>query len=151
MDKEKVEKIVGDFLLAFGQENANFSVAATEDTVSVSLQSEQSGRLIGYHGETLQALQHVLSLLVSNEFPGVRTIIDVNDYKVMQEQALRNLAIKSAQDAKFSGQPIALRPMSGYERLIVHTALNNLSDIETISEGEGDSRHIIVRPKLKSA
>jgi spoIIIJ-associated protein len=150
MNQEKIKEIVEDFLKAYRQD-AQVSVSLQEDKVWVSLKSKDSGRLIGRHGEALAAMQFILSLIIQKQFPSVKVIVDINDYKIKQEEILRSLALKAAQEAKFSRKEVHLRPMTGYERLIIHTALNNFADIETYSLGEGAERHIVVRSKLKSA
>ena len=98
--------------------------------------------LIGRHGRTLDALQFLISAItvrkIGYRFP---VIIDVESYKNRQRQKLEALARSSANKAASQGRSIKLRPMSPYERRIIHD-----KRVETASEGEGASRHVVVLP-----
>ena len=103
--------------------------------------------LIGRHGRTLDALQFLISAItvrkIGYRFP---VIIDVESYKNRQRQKLEALARSSANKAASQGRSIKLRPMSPYERRIIHVALRDDNRVETASEGEGASRHVVVLP-----
>lgn len=103
--------------------------------------------LIGRHGRTLDALQFLISAItvrkIGYRFP---IIIDVESYKNRQRQKLEALARSSANRAASQGRSIKLRPMTPYERRIIHVALRNDSRVDTASEGEGASRHVVVVP-----
>lgn len=103
--------------------------------------------LIGRHGKTLEALQFVISAItvrkIGFRFP---VIVDVEGYKNRQRQKLESLARSSANKAASQGRNVKLRPMTPYERRIIHVALRDDSRVETASEGEGPSRHVVVVP-----
>lgn len=103
--------------------------------------------LIGRHGKTLDALQFLVSSITYREI-GYRypVIIDVEGYKNRQRQKLESIARSAANRAVSQGKNISLRPMTPYERRIVHIALKSDHRVETESEGEGSARHIIVYP-----
>lgn len=73
-------------------------------------------------------------------------MIDVEGYKSRQRQKLESIARSAANRAVSQGKNISLRPMTPYERRIVHIALKNDSRVDTESEGEGTARHIVVFP-----
>ena len=103
--------------------------------------------LIGRHGRTLDALQFLVSAItvrkIGYRFP---VIIDVESYKNRQRQKLEALARSSAKKAVAQGRSVKLRPMTPYERRIIHVALRDDSRVDTASEGEGPARHVVVVP-----
>lgn len=103
--------------------------------------------LIGRHGRTLDALQFVISAItvrkIGFRFP---VIIDVEGYKNRQREKLEALARSSANKAASQHRNIKLRPMTPYERRIIHVALRDDDRVDTVSEGEGSARHVIVMP-----
>ena len=103
--------------------------------------------LIGRHGKTLDALQFLISAItvrkIGYRFP---VIIDVESYKNRQRQKLEALARSSAKKAVSQARSIKLRPMTPYERRIIHVALRDDERVNTASEGEGAARHVVVIP-----
>ena len=103
--------------------------------------------LIGRHGRTLDALQFLISAItvrkIGYRFP---VVIDVESYKNRQRQKLEALARSSANKAASQGRSIKLRPMTPYERRIIHVALRDDNRVDTASEGEGSARHVVVVP-----
>lgn len=103
--------------------------------------------LIGRHGKTLDALQFVVSAITVRSI-GYRypVVVDVEGYKNRQRQKLESIARSSANKAVNQHRSVKLRPMTPYERRIVHIALRDDSRVETASEGEGSARHVVVLP-----
>lgn len=103
--------------------------------------------LIGRHGKTLDALQFVVSTITVRSI-GYRypVVVDVEGYKNRQRQKLESIARSSANKAANQHRSVKLRPMTPYERRIVHIALRDDSRVETASEGEGSARHVVVLP-----
>lgn len=103
--------------------------------------------LIGRHGKTLDALQFVVSAITVRTM-GFRypVVIDVEGYKNRQRQKLEAIARSSANKAANQQRSVKLRPMTPYERRIVHIALRDDSRVETASEGEGAGRHVVILP-----
>ena len=103
--------------------------------------------LIGRHGKTLDALQFLISAItvrkIGFRFP---IIIDVESYKNRQRQKLEALARSSAKKAVSQGHSVKIRPMTPYERRIIHVALRDDPRVNTASEGEGAARHVVVLP-----
>ena len=103
--------------------------------------------LIGRHGKTLDALQFIISAItvrkIGFRFP---VIIDVEGYKNRQRQKLESLARSSASKAASQGRSVKLRPMTPYERRIIHVALRDDPRVDTASEGEGAARHVVIVP-----
>lgn len=104
--------------------------------------------LIGRHGKTLDALQFIVSAITTRVL-GFRypVVVDVEGYKNRQRQKIESLARSAASRADQQHKAIKLRPMTPYERRIVHIALRDDDRVETASEGEGSSRHVVVLPR----
>lgn len=119
-----------------------------EGELILDITGENLAILIGRHGKTLEALQFIVSIIITRtlefRYP---IIIDVEGYKNRQRQKLENIARSAASRAVDQRRSIELRPMTPYERRIVHLALRDDLDVETISEGEGVSRHIVIIPR----
>lgn len=103
--------------------------------------------LIGRHGRTLDALHTLVSNITMRKI-GYRypIVIDVESYRSRQRQKIESIARSSAKRAISQGKSVSLRPMSPYERRIVHMALQHDERIETHSEEEGANRHVVITP-----
>ena len=103
--------------------------------------------LIGRHGRTLDALQFLVSAITTRKI-GFRypVIVDVEGYKSRQRQKLESIARSNATKAAKQNRSVSLRPMTPYERRIIHVTLANDKRVVTESEGEGSSRHVVIFP-----
>lgn len=103
--------------------------------------------LIGRHGRTLDALQFLISSITSRTV-GYRypVVIDVEGYKGRQRQKIEDIALNAADRAVKQDRSIKLRPMTPYERRLVHIALREDERVETHSEGEGRARRVVIVP-----
>lgn len=104
--------------------------------------------LIGRHGRTLDALQFVVSAITVRSM-GFRypVIVDVEGYKSRQREKLESIARSTANKAASQHRSVKMRPMTPYERRIVHIALRDDDRVDTASEGEGSTRHVVVVPR----
>ena len=104
--------------------------------------------LIGRHGKTLDSLQFLVSAVTMRKM-GFRypVVVDVEGYKSRQRQKLESIARSAANRAAGQNRSIKLRPMTPYERRIVHITLRDDDRVETASEGEGSARHVVVVPQ----
>lgn len=104
--------------------------------------------LIGRHGHTLDSLQFLISSITSrivgHRYP---IVVDVEGYKARQRQKIEDIALNAADKAVDQDRSIKLRPMTPYERRIVHIALRGDDRVETVSEGEGRARRVVVSPR----
>ena len=113
--------------------------------VEVIINGENSGILIGYRGETLYALQTILSSVANKGLENRVTIrLDIENYKAKREKTLQDLAIKTAKTVMKTGKSITLEPMQAYERKIIHSALQDNKRISTNSIGEEPRRRIVI-------
>jgi len=156
MDQQKeiadfLQKTTQEIIDGLEQPVSEIKVSQEEGVFKIHLQSSQPGILIGFKGKNLNSLQTILGLAVLKKFgPEVRILVDVNDYRKEQEEKLKSLALEAAERAKLEKKPIALAPMSAFERRLIHLFLAPDPQLETISEGEGEQRHIVVKSKIKS-
>ncbi len=117
-------------------------------TLNIQGINENLGLLIGRRGETLSALQLLVSLIVSHRTKHrMRIIVDAENYRERREENLRSLALRVAQQVRNYRRSIALEAMPPHERRIVHIALADSPDISTESIGEGDARRVVISLK----
>lgn len=117
-------------------------------TLNIQGFNENLGLLIGRRGETLAALQLIVSLIVSHRTKHrMRIIVDAENYRERREENLRSLALRVAQQVRNYRRSIALEAMPPHERRIVHIALAESRDISTESIGEGDARRVVISLK----
>lgn len=117
-------------------------------TLNIQGINENLGLLIGRRGETLSALQLLVSLIVSHRTKHrMRIIVDAENYRERREENLRSLALRVAQQVRNYRRSIALEAMPPHERRIVHIALADSRDISTESIGEGDTRRVVISLK----
>jgi spoIIIJ-associated protein len=137
-------------LLAKMQEPATVTVTQEEDRINLLIATDDAGLLIGKQGQTLDALQYLVTKMLAKQTrKKVRISIDVEAYRARHNEALALLAQKYGEKVKRSGRPITLNPMNPYDRRIVHMALQGDKDLKTISRGEGLYKKVIISPVKK--
>lgn len=120
-----------------------------ENTFSINVQTENTGLLIGFHGETLSALQLLLSLMIYKKLGSwVHASLNVGNYREYREEQIKNLVNRVIEQVKQTGQPQGLPFLSGTERRVVHLYLVDNPDVISESEGEGRNRRIFIKPKI---
>ncbi len=116
--------------------------------LTLDVNGDNLGILIGRRGKTLDALQFITRFIVSRKLQRwVPLVIDVEGYKMRREKALRELAQRAAERAIMEQQPLALRPMPPNERRVIHLALRDNPYVTTKSVGQGDKRRVTILPK----
>ncbi|MFC1645397.1 protein jag [Patescibacteria group bacterium] len=106
-----------------------------------------SNLLIGQHGINLDALQHIVRILVrKSDSNSIRFILDINSYRVEKNKTVIEYAKLLAQRVIEGGQPITTRPMTAYERRLVHIELEKNNQVETESIGDSKERRVIIKP-----
>jgi spoIIIJ-associated protein len=110
---------------------------------------EDVGLLIGRRGETIDAIQHLAYRFATRgDGDRIPVLVDADGYRERRAETLRQAADHAAQSAVSGGQPVALDAMSALERKVIHEHLKSRHDIETYSEGQEPSRHLVVAPLL---
>ena len=136
-------------LLAKMNNPAPVLAADTENGLRLCIDAETMGLLIGRRGETLDAMQYLVSLVANKnrkEEGYIRVTLDTEGYRSRREETLKRLARKNAQHVRQSGRPVSMEPMNPYERRILHSALQGFTGVTTHSEGEEPNRHVVITP-----
>lgn len=122
-----------------------------KDVYEINIESDDPSMLIGYHGENIQALQHLLKTLVwkKAENETFNILLDVDGYRKRQEENILALAERKIEAVRTTGRPQKLPPMSPFFRRKIHMLCMSAGydDIETVSEGDGDRRCITLKSK----
>ncbi len=114
------------------------------------IQSKENALLIGRDGKTLDAIQTLLKTYLHNYTDEKLTVsLDIGQYKQNRKKQLEILATKLAKEVAFTRVEVRLDPMNSYERRIIHTKLAEWRDVYTESEGEGENRQIVIKPRKK--
>lgn len=144
------EKMANELLSLMG---TKAQVKASEDkkneAVRIDIETEEeTGLLIGRHGETIEAIQSILGMMLKKKTGDwVRIIVDVGGWREKQEERLRDLATQTAERAKETGEGQPLYNLSPAQRRVIHLTLADNPDIETESAGEDEERYLMIRPK----
>ena len=119
-----------------------------DDGYRLTLRSDTMGTLIGYRGDTLDALQYLTNLVVNrNAKEYTRVMLDSENYRSKRQHTLERLAAKYARRARETGKSISLEPMKPYERRVLHATLQNNEHVTTYSEGEEPYRRVVIKPR----
>ena len=119
-----------------------------EGELILDITGDNTAVLIGRHGKTLESLQFLISAILVRKL-GFRypVVIDVEGYKSRQRAKIESIAHSAANRAVREHRSVKLRPMTPYERRLVHVALRDDDRVETESEDEGPSRHVVIYPR----
>lgn len=130
--------------------NTDIVIEQKEDYLVFDIQGEELGILIGRRGDTLDALQFLLNLVINRKSSSkIKVIIDIENYRAKREETLVGLSHKLAAKARRTGQKVILEPMNPQERRIIHMTLQDDDTVNTYSEGEEPYRKVIIVPKKK--
>ena len=142
--KQNIEEFLKDFVKGL-PEGTTYSVGSSEEYMYVNIINKDLGYLIGYRGETLYALQNILSAIAGKGIENkIRVILDIEGYKEKREKTLEELAQKIANTVIKTKKPVKLEPMQAYERKIIHSTLQKNPKVETTSVGEEPYRRVII-------
>lgn len=130
--------------------NLAIDISAKTDgkTITFELQGERIAMLIGRRGQTLNALQYLVSLAINkNHTEFYQVVVDAEDYRSRRKETLQQLAQKMADKAVQTNKKIILDPMPSFERKIIHHQLQYRDDVTTESQGEDPHRSVMIKPK----
>ena len=130
-----------------GCENIDIKAEVRENSAVINLEGEGLGVIIGHRGETLDAVQHLVSLAANKSGGYFKVTLNIGDYRQKREQTLTALAQRVAEQVKRNSRNRALEPMSAYERRIIHTAVQEIEGVDSASIGEGNARRVIIFPE----
>lgn len=163
----EIENIVNEFLIQLqvtgtvevketietevkAEEDKSDSKKATPDkNFTVNIKSEESGLLIGHHGETINSLQLLIGVILYKKLgKWVRVLVDIGDYRKMREESIKEMVNRIAAEVEQSGRGVELPFLSPLERRIVHMMLSENSKVMSESTGEGRDRRVMIKPRL---
>lgn len=137
-----VERVLEDLEPA-----AAVEVAETADTITARVLGEELGIVIGRHGATIDALQHLAARAAfRGDDERKHVVVDAAGYRERRESVLLRAADRAVEEALESATPVELEPMSSPERRVVHTYLKDRVEVETHSEGDEPDRRLVVVP-----
>ena len=157
MDAKLIEETVGNLLKELELPFDSITVEEREDMTHAEITSSMASRIIGWHGETLNSIQHLAKSIIRQQGKLERSpflVLDVDGYRASQEEKVKKIASAKADFVRRSGSRVALAPMSPYFRRIVHLYVANtpeLSDLTTERSGDGDYRQVVLRLKDEAA
>jgi len=152
---EEIDKVADEAVLVINEIARYFRITPSveeyegdEGEVILDIIGDDLGILIGRHGRTLDALQVLVSAItnrrVERRYP---VLVDVSGYRYRRRLKLEEIAKRAADRAARHRQPVPLRPMTSFERKVVHMALRNDGRVTTASEGEEPFRQVVVHPR----
>ena len=143
---ERVREMLTRVTRGFGL-RASVEVEETDEEIRVTVNGEDLGLLIGKHGSTIDALQHLAARIAFHGREDRKNVVvDAAGYRERREGALQRAADQAVSDALAYGRSVELEPMSSSERRIVHTYLRDRTDVQTHSEGDEPDRRLVVTP-----
>jgi spoIIIJ-associated protein len=127
--------------------DAEVQVQENDEGLHADYEGEDVGPLIGHHGQTIDAIQHLAYRILFRHFDQpVRVVVDAGGYRERRAVALRATADQAAETAIHDQRPVELEAMSALERKVVHEHLKTRHDVETYSEGQEPERRLVVAP-----
>lgn len=146
----KIKEIAAKLLNLMGIEFTEINTSLMTGRILVDIKTADSSLIIGKNAQTLEALESIANLILHRDADTrVKAILDVEGYRKLQEEKFQSIARKAADEVKLTGKAYRFEPMTPHERRIVHMALKNDTDIETLSVGEGSQRKVMIKPKSK--
>jgi spoIIIJ-associated protein len=143
---ERVRAVVSRVVGAIGL-RASVDIEETEEEIRATVNGDDLGLLIGRHGATIDALQHVaMRAAFHSSADHKAVVVDAAGYRERREAALRRAADRAVEDALSFGRSVELEPMGPQERRIVHMYLRDRTDVQTHSEGDEPDRRLVVTP-----
>ncbi len=152
------ESILKELLVAAGIPHTTITRNEVAGQTILSISTDDARTLIGTHGDAVYALDHLVKKISEQRMSpraegaaseenaeGERFLIDVNEYRTKQIKDLQTKALMMAERARSFQYDVELSPMSGYERLIIHTTLQGAPNVKTESQGEGRNRRVVIR------
>jgi len=156
MDKKELKTVeeITEKLLKLLDIDGSFEILESktgkEEVLEILLNTKDTGVVIGYHGDTLEGLQLVLSLCIARNLGRfVRISVDVGDYKKNRTEWLKTLALETKERVLTEGREITIPELKSWERRIVHLLLQEDGEVASESRGEGRDRVLVVGPKIK--
>ena len=126
----------------------DIETVVNDQQVTFNLSGEKIALLIGKRGQTLNALQYLVHLVINTDSETYyRVILDAEGYRRRRNQTLESLALKMADKAVHLNRKVTLEPMPAFERKVIHQTLQTKNSVSTTSEGQEPFRYVVIIPK----
>jgi spoIIIJ-associated protein len=144
----EVREILERVLDAIGV-SARVELREDDESLVATVAGRELGLVIGKHGQTIDAIQYLINAIVWRSQGDERkpVVVDAAGYRERREATLSTLAMRSAERARGSGQPVELDPMTAVERKVVHLRLKDVEGVATRSEGTEPNRFVVIEPE----
>lgn len=144
--RSEAQEVLLNLVKYLGLEAKVLASGGLDEPITLNIDGDDLGVLIGRHGQALTSLQYILRLIIAEKFKSwIPVNIDVAGYKKRRYESLQNLALRLAEQVKISKRSINLEPMPSDERRIIHLTLADHPDIITQSIGSGDERKVVIQ------
>ncbi len=148
---ETLQRICQEIIKRMGFE-VKTQASVSEDSLELNLvlHKEEAKLLLFQRAEGLNALQHIIRVVVKKDFPdlGLRIILDINNYRKKKLEFLKSFAKELAQEVALTKKAKELPPMSAFERRAIHLALSDFPNVYTESIGQEPNRRVVIKPKV---
>ena len=143
-----LQELLEEVVEALGLD-AEVEVVVEDEALTGVVHGHEVGLLIGRHGQTIDAIQHLAQrvILADYEGRGPRVTVDAEGYRARREEALQRQGDEAADHAVRGRRPVRLEPMNAAERRLVHEYLRDRGDVETHSEGDEPHRRLVIEPR----
>ncbi|NMB56587.1 KH domain-containing protein [Candidatus Beckwithbacteria bacterium] len=144
---ESLQKICKDLLEKL-EIKGKITIEQGDERYLVNFEAEETGMLIGYHGENIEAIQVVLTQMIYHQTKQwIRIDVNVGDYWQKREEKLKAMADRAVEEVLFSNKSCTMPEMTSKERRIVHLYLKEKVEVKTESVGEGEARRLVIFPQ----
>lgn len=140
---EILDNILGLLLL-----EGSYDIQETEGGFNVAIDTQDAGRLIGFKGDSLSALQLLVNQMLAKHQDGEfkRVILDVSGWRQNKEAELTEKAKRWVEEVKEAKEIMELEPMPSWQRRVIHMVVQDSEGVESESVGEGRDRHLVIKP-----
>lgn len=148
VDLEYAKNYLAEIVKGLRIDDAKITAQYSEGVITLDLECEEYGIIIGRRGETLDSIQYLLSLAMKKNANGyVRVTINIGDYRERRNETLKHLAQKNAAYVLRTGRRYTFEPMNPYERRVIHTAVQEIEGVQSSSVGTNQDRRVVIEPE----
>lgn len=145
-EARQAREIVETIVNALGV-RARVDVREDDDAVTVTCTGSDLGLLIGKHGQTIDAIQYLTNAIARRRPDAKDVVVDAAGYRARRRATLEAMAVRSAQEALRTNEPVELEPMTNVDRKVVHLRLKDFRGVTTESSGAEPNRYVVIRPE----
>lgn len=146
--ENEIKTLVTDLLGKLKVEAKVEVVKEEDDHYQVNLETEETGLLIGHHGETVNSFQLLLGVILFKKTgEWIHVVVDVGGYRKMREESIKEMVNRIVTEVETNREPVQLPPLTPFERRAVHMMLTDHQTVVSESIGEGRDRRLTIKPK----